>query len=330
MSGQPDTESNLKNPPEIVTMTQIKQIILSKKDALASAIGEPLSKLASLCVPVWEDADRLDAVLSQHIAEITHCEFLYAWDLQGQEISSLVSADGRDLGWRGRDLSERPYLKNNLPFKGIMLSSVYHSQFSHRECVTALQAVRQDEVLMGFIAADFSLDKLADGNGTAESLPQWQQFKGDPAVRGQLFMQQRIQSRLDEHIDSVNNTVYDLITEHGIFHCKIHYSSGRCSFWQIENPYTYHIHGVEEIIDTDIVLAYPLHPYPPHAKVSREQLREILEQFKALRFADETIYLRSASINIMNGMLGLTFSCDGSHYMPVAEFLEKSLNFWFG
>ena len=40
--------------------------------------------------------------------------------------------------------------------------------------------------------------------------------------------------------------------------------------------------------------------------------------------------LRSASINIMNGMLGLTFSCDGSHYMPVAEFLEKNLGFWIG
>jgi hypothetical protein len=32
----------------------------------------------------------------------------------------------------------------------------------------------------------------------------------------------------------------------------------------------------------------------------------------------------------MNGMLGLTFSCDGSHYMPVDEFLEKDLSFWLG
>jgi hypothetical protein len=32
----------------------------------------------------------------------------------------------------------------------------------------------------------------------------------------------------------------------------------------------------------------------------------------------------------MNGILGLTFSCDGSHYMPVAEFLEKNLGFWIG
>jgi hypothetical protein len=29
-------------------------------------------------------------------------------------------------------------------------------------------------------------------------------------------------------------------------------------------------------------------------------------------------------------MVGLNFSCDGSHYMPWDEFLEKSLGFWLG
>jgi hypothetical protein len=311
-------------------MSAVKQIILAKKDALASAIGNPLSALAEQCAQVWPDSDALDRVLLDNISEITNCEFLYAWDLEGKEISSLVMPDSIDQDWRGRDLSDRPYLKNNLPFKGIMLSSVYHSQFSNRECVTALQAVRHNKNLLGFIAADFSLDKLNAQEGTSIEQPQWQQFKGDPAVRGQLFMQQRVQSRLDEHIDPVHATVYDLITEHGIFHCKIHYSSGRCSFWDIEDPYSYHIHGVEEIIDPDIVLAYPLHPYPERARVTPRQLHEVLQEFKALRFVDETIYLRSASVNIMNGMLGLTFSCDGSHYMPVEEFLDKNLSFWLG
>ncbi|MBV2121365.1 MAG: hypothetical protein KUF74_07920 [Candidatus Thiodiazotropha sp. (ex Ctena orbiculata)] len=311
-------------------MSAVKQIILAKKDALAGAIGEPLSELAKQCAQVWQDPDALDGVLLEHIGDITNCEFLYAWDLEGLEISSLVMPDGVDKSWRGRDLSERPYLKNNLPFKGVMLSSVYHSQFSHRECVTALQAVRQNKNLVGFIAADFSLDKLNADENASMGQPQWQQFKGDPAVRGQLFMQQRVQSRLDEHIDSVHETVYDLMTEHGIFHCKIHFSSGRCSFWDMDDPYSYHIHGVEEIIDPDIVLAYPLHPYPERAKVTPQQLRDVLQEFKALRFVDETIYLRSASVNIMNGMLGLTFSCDGSHYMPVEEFLAKNLSFWLG
>ena len=66
------------------------------------------------------------------------------------------------------------------------------------------------------------------------------------------------------------------------------------------------------------------------AKVSPAEIRKTLEEFKALRFADETIYLRSGSLNIMNGMIGLTFSCDGSHYMSVQEFLEKDLSFWIG
>jgi hypothetical protein len=311
-------------------MSELQQIILHKKDALAGEIGTPLCALAESCVDAWGDADRLDQILLEHIKRIPKCEFLYAWDLDGQEISSLVQPGHADQAWRGRDLSKRPYLKNNLPFQGIMLSSVYHSQFSDRECVTALQAVRRGDELLGFIAADFSLDKLVGHVEQLNGASQWQQFKGDPAVRGTLFMQERIASLLDAHIDSVHETIHALMTEHGIFHCKVHYSSGRCSFWLMEDPYSYRIHGVEEIINPDIALAYPLHPYPDRAKVSAAQIREVLDEFKALRFADETIYLRSASINIMNGMLGLTFSCDGSHYMPVEEFLEKNLGFWIG
>ena len=53
----------------------------------------------------------------------------------------------------------------------------------------------------------------------------------------------------------------------------------------------------------------------------------ILEQFQLLRFMDENIYLRSGSLNIFNGMIGLNFSCDGSHYMSYREFLEKDIQF---
>ena len=59
-------------------------------------------------------------------------------------------------------------------------------------------------------------------------------------------------------------------------------------------------------------------------------VHHILRAFKLLRDADETIYLRAASINIMNGLVGLNFSCDGSHYMAANEFLDKDMSFWFG
>ena len=45
--------------------------------------------------------------------------------------------------------------------------------------------------------------------------------------------------------------------------------------------------------------------------------------------ADENIYLRMSSINLFNGMVSLTFSCDGSHYMRYDEYLGKGSPFGF-
>jgi hypothetical protein len=330
------------------TAASTQQLILAKKAALAETVEKPLAQLAARAADVWPNADALDRLLAASIAHVPHCHLLYAWDVNGIELSSMVLPDKIDSSWRGRDLSQRPYLKNHLPFKGVMLSSVYLSEYVPRLCVTALQAVRRDtqrppgtgEVpaegkdagsgLLGFIAADFGVDDLpAEAPLTAPST-RWQQFRGDPAVRGQLFLQTRVASLLDKHIDAVNGLMLRLMQQHGVFHIKIHYSSGRSSLWLFDDPYNYRLHSVDEIIDPDICLAYPLRAYPKDAKVTPAEIRKTLAEFKALRFADETIYLRSGSLNVMNGMVGLTFSCDGSHYMSVQEFLEKDLSFWIG
>ena len=121
-----------------------------------------------------------------------------------------------------------------------------------------------------------------------------------------------------------------MIAEHGVFHAKIHFSSGRCSIWLMDDPYSYRILTIDDILDPDLSLAYPWRSYTDKATVTLEQVKACFKQFKRLRYGDETIYLRSASINIINGMIGLTFSCDGSHYMPVNDFLEKEQTFWFG
>jgi len=311
-------------------LTALQQTILAKKAALAEAVSEPMAQLAAHCSTAWPDADALDRTMQESIATIPNCQLLYAWDVNGIAVSSMVQAKGPDTSWRGRDLSDRPYLKNNLPFKGIMLSSVYESIYQAQQCVTALQAVNRDDTLLGFIAADFTVADLLRDTKLAIPPLHWRQFRGDPAVRGTLFMQSRVQSLFDDHIDEALHTISNLMCNHGIFHSKIHFASGRCSFWLLDDPYNYRIHTVEEMIDPELCLAYPLHAYPDEAKVPANRIWPAMHQFVRLRFADETIYLRSASINIMNGMVGLTFSCDGSHYMSVDEFLDKSLDFWVG
>ena len=56
----------------------------------------------------------------------------------------------------------------------------------------------------------------------------------------------------------------------------------------------------------------------------------VLDTMQALRLADDTIYLRMASINVFNGLVSLTFSCDGTHYMRYDELLRNDRALWFG
>ena len=81
--------------------------------------------------------------------------------------------------------------------------------------------------------------------------------------------------------------------------------------------------------DADGNLVYPPRAYPHNAAIPPDEIGRILKTLQALRLTDPTIYLRVASINIFNGMVSATFSCDGSHYMPHGEFLRKNTAFWF-
>ncbi|MHB8256892.1 MAG: PDC sensor domain-containing protein [Acidiferrobacterales bacterium] len=310
-------------------MTTLQQTILEKKAALAEIVSAPFARVAEQVAEIWPDADMIDERLREGLPSLPNCHLLYAWDVHGIELSSMVRASGPDPSWRGRDLSDRPYLKNHLPFKGVMLSSVYLSKYTFEYCLTVLQAVRRDNQLLGFIAADFSVNDLL--RNTKLSVPNkvhWQQFRGDPSVRGTVFMQTRTPSVFDKYANETIEGIVVLMREYGVFHSKIHFSSGRCSLWFLDDPYSYRLHSVDEIIDPEMRLAYPKRRYAENAKTREGDIIRVLEQFKALRFLDETIYLRSGSLNVMNDIVGLTFSCDGSHYMAVEEFLDRELNFW--
>ena len=134
---------------------------------------------------------------------------------------------------------------------------------------------------------------------------------------------------MDEYMDETMHIVTMLMENHGVFHAKLHFSSSRATFWHIHDPCNYRLHDIEDCINPDVCLAYPAQAYPREAKVDAAEIKAVLHYFKVLRVADENIYLRSASLNIMNAMVGLTFSCDGSHYMPVKELLQRDLSFWF-
>jgi hypothetical protein len=88
------------------------------------------------------------------------------------------------------------------------------------------------------------------------------------------------------------------------------------------------VHVLEEILNPSKCLAYLTNLYPDEVRFPRQWVRNILDRFTVLRFIDNIIYLRAASLNAINGMAGLTFSYDGTHIMKADEFMNKGLEFW--
>jgi hypothetical protein len=156
----------------------------------------------------------------------------------------------------------------------------------------------------------------------------WLQLKGDPAIRQGLFNQCRVESDMDRNIAGVLDVVDQFMRERGIFHAKLHFSSSRATLWSATDPMRYRVHVTDEILSPEICLAYPLSAYPNEACIPPERIRPVLERLNELRQVDENMYLRAGSLNVVNGLVGLNFSCDGSHYLRVDEFLSRDTRFW--
>jgi hypothetical protein len=262
--------------------------------------------------------------------KVPYITYLYALDRQGRQISANASAQGLIEADFGRDRSQRPYMQNLAADKDMTLSEAYISLRVSRPSVTAIQRVDLKDELIGYLGGDFDLRGLPITKDIYSDPSRWRQLKGDPAIRGQLFQQRRIQSRLDEKINTILPVFEELVTENGVFHLKIHFSSSRATLWLLDDPYRFQLLEFDELVGPDVCLAFPHKPYPSEAMIPQEQIRPILDTFKHLRFADETIYLRSGSLNVFNGIVGLNFSCDGSHYIPAKQFLARDSAFWDG
>ncbi len=284
-------------------ITSAQQCIARQRDALSIFLSDPLGRLAIACSEVWFDIDGLEDSLRTGLANLPYCSQLFATNLEGVQITAKITTEGDDRQSLGADRSQQPYMKSVLPVSDFILSESYISKNSKRPSVTA---------------------------PLYEETNDWIQMKGDPSIRSGLFAQQRIESVLDQHIDAIISVIEELILDRGVFHCEIYFSSNRATIWSHSDPFSYRTLTIDELIDPDVCLMYSKTPYPAAARVAPEDIRKVLESFRDLRFADENVYLRIGTLNIHNGKVGMTFSCDGSHSISVTEFLDKGLSYWIG
>ncbi len=306
-----------------------KDSIHQQREELARMLREPLGHLAERCAPAWGDCDALDAILAENFPGIPHCSVLYCVDVDGIQVCNNVGPSGIEPDHFGHDRSQRPYMQEAVPAWGFLLSDAYIGQSEHRPSLTALQVVHRDSMVVGYLGANFDLRNLPVTSELYEEPDNWRQVKGDPAIRGTVFQQSRVESPMDGDLEPALSILEELLMERGVFQCQIHFSSSLATIWTLDDPFRYRILDHETLSDPDICLIYPPRTYPPDAAIAPGEIGRILKTLQALRLSDPTIYLRVASINIFNGMVSVTFSCDGSHYMPHDEFLTKDTSFWF-
>lgn len=309
----------------------LKDAIRHQRKKLTAMLSGQMHQLAAECMLQMTNQQQLHQLMSAALPGLSHCKHLYVLNDEGVQITNNIIQSGADESYFGRYRMDRPYMKGIIGSSDFKLSEAYISKNKKRPSLTAVQVIRNVEgERVGFLGADFDLRELP---GIKESYPEpdnWRQVKGDPAIRSVVFNQQRTESQLDLHLDEVIPIMSELMTEHGVFHGKLHLSSSRATIWLADDPFSYRILSLDEIIDPGICLAYPHREYHERAIVPAEQIMDIFEVFRDLRFADDNIYLRAGSLNVINGMVGLNFSCDGSHYMRFDEFLDKRIDFWFG
>lgn len=307
----------------------LQESILTQRSMLTAILSQPLQALSDACGKVWGDRARLSAILTTAFSSVPYCKFLYALDPHGVQVSANISCDGLLEEHFGRDRSDRPYMCEMKLTTGFMLSEAYISLRAQRPSLTAIQVVNgPGGVVLGYIGADFALRELPQTRQLYEEPRHWRQIKGDPSIRGTVFHQTRSESLMDKHIDTVISVVEELMLDHGVYHVILHLASSQAIIWLMDDPYRYRLLDMEALIDPDSCMAYPKQLYPAGTLMPPRKIRSVLDNFRALRFMDDMFYLRSGTLNVFNGVVGLTFSCDGSHYLQYEEFLNMDQTFW--
>lgn len=311
-------------------MSQTLQATIERqREMLTDLLAQSLLRLARRCAPMIPDRQGLEQLLGSELSKLDYCKHLYVLDADGVQVTANITREGLDIEHLARNRSSRPYMQGIIGTTDFRLSEAYISRNQRRPSLTAVQVIRNvDGQRVGFLGVDYDLRELPRSDGLYRESAAWRQIKGDPAIRAQVFQQTRAASGMDAEIDAVFALMVELIREHGIFHGKLHFSSSRATVWAIDDPFNYRLLDLQDLLDPDTCLAYPRRPYADHACVPEASIAAIFEGFRELRFGDETVYLRSGSLNVCNGMVGLNFSCDGSHYMHFSNFLDRETEFW--
>lgn len=296
-------------------------LIARQRLLLRGALATPLRQIAQRCAAVWPLRAALEYQLGECLAELPGCVALYALDLSGRQFTATLTRAGLVLSHCGRSRCDRRELASSVRSATLTLSTAYRDPDTHQPLLTAICAVIDATgTRLGLLGADFELRALP----LTRAL-----FSPDDALT-MPSVAPRVSSALDEQREALTALLVELIGTRGVFQCEVHFASAHILLWLLDDPYRFRLLTYADLTQPHAGLVYPRRPYPATAEVPREHLAAIVARWWALRCAEGTLYLRRASLNVFNGLIGLSFSLDGSQYLSWRELLDQPLDCWLG
>lgn len=150
---------------------------------------------------------------------------------------------------------------------------------------------------------------------TKDTAAQWMQTRGRPFI-ARFYA---ANGDFDAQIEPLLETAERLLSRCGVFQITIHFANSQLVCWFYQDPYRPVVYAGKEVLAGGFLQGFERAPLGDTA-IPYPELRGVFQEFKRMRCADKKIYLQSASVNLVNGTIGLSFSYDGSCYLPYAEF----------
>lgn len=124
----------------------------------------------------------------------------------------------------------------------------------------------------------------------------------------------------DSNLDKLMEIAHELIMRKGVFHINIHFSSSQLVCWTFDNPYSFQIYTADEVFSAGFMRLFAPLESRLHTCIGKDQVKAILQSLKWLRSKRDGSELRNASIHMINGYIGLGFSCDDTRYINFKHF----------
>lgn len=131
----------------------------------------------------------------------------------------------------------------------------------------------------------------------------------------------KISNHFDDRVEELAFIIENLISNKGVYHLSIHYSSSQLVCWTYDNPYSYQVYTADEVFSKSFMRFFsPLQP-KIHTCIQNNMIPSIVNVLQGLRQKECGSELRNASIHTINGYIGLAFACDDTRYINYKDFL---------